>query len=230
MSRRINGLILPNRNGGYYHPGQAYNLIRKKEVGQVFLTLWEDNYPTQPSVRAVARVAGVGRVYAKKVIKELLETGDLLDNELTRPNKKETQLFVGVGSRALNLEEEVFLLALRTEMPNRPNLDYIRELHARYGTKVSSGFITEWFKKRFNYPGNFRKPNLVPLDKFRTENILRYIDFCAIMDKFPDKTIVNFLDEKHIVNFEALPSKIRADPVTGFMDFIPVSGDFRIRA
>ena len=122
-------------------------------------------------------------------------------------------------------EAGVFLLALRTEKPNRSNLDYIRELHRRNGTLVTSSFVTRWFKKRFNYPGSFRKPNIVPLDRFNTGNLLRYIDFCNVIDKFPDKTVLNFLDEKNIVNKDALPSKIRADPLTGFMHFIPISGD-----
>ena len=227
MSRQVHGLILPNVNGGSYHPGQAYNLIRKREVGNAFLTLWAGNYPIQPTVRSVAQEAHVGWKYASKVIDELLETGDFVDPRLTRPNQKEAGFFVGVGSRTLKQEEEVFLLALRTEKPNRPNLDYIRELHGRYGILVTSSFITRWFQKRFNYPSSFRKPNLVPLDKFKTGNLLRYIDFCKIIDKFPDKTVLNFLDEKHIVNKDALPSKIRADPLTGFMAYIPVSGDFR---
>jgi hypothetical protein len=77
----------------------------------------------QPSVRSVAGAARVGRNFASKVIKELLKTGDLLEPELTRPKQKEPGYFVGVGSRALKLEEEVFLLALRAETPDRPNLD-----------------------------------------------------------------------------------------------------------
>jgi hypothetical protein len=218
---------VPNRNGGSCHPGQSHSLVKKDEVASEFLKLWQDSFPTQPSDRLVAREAGVGKKFAGKVIKELLETGELLDPELTRPNQKESGCFVGVGSRALTLEEEVFLLALRTEIPNRPNLSYIQELDGRHGAKVSSAFITQWFKKRFDHPGTFRKPNLVPLDKFRTENLVRCYDFCGIIDKHPDKTVFNFLDEKQIVNKDALPSKIRADPTNGFMDFIPVSGDFR---
>ena len=137
------------------------------------MTLRANNYPTQPSVRSVARKTRVGWKFASKVIKELLETGNLLDPELTRPKQKESGCFVDVGSRALNLEEEVFLLALRAETPNRPNLDCIREPDRRCGAKVSTAFITEWFKKRFDHPGNFRKPNLVPLDKFRTAQSLK---------------------------------------------------------
>jgi hypothetical protein len=76
-------------------------------------------------------------------------------------------------------------------------------------------------------PGNFRKPNLVPLDKFKTQNLLRCVDFCDIIDKFPDKSIFNFSYEKHTVNKDAMASEIRADPTTGFMDSMPVSGNFR---
>ena len=64
-----------------------------------------------------------------KVIDELLKAGNLVDSQLTRPNLKESGFFVRVGSRTLKQEAEVFLLALRTEKPNRSNLDYIRELH-----------------------------------------------------------------------------------------------------
>jgi len=219
--------MLPNKNGGSCHPGQACNLIRKREVGNAFLTLWARNCPTQPSTLSVAQEArAVGWKHASQVVNELLETGDLSDPEITRPNQKESGFFVGVGSRALKLEEEVFLLALRTETPSRPNLDCIREPRMRHGTRMSSPFITSCFKKRFNDPGTFRKPNLVPPDKFKTKNLLRCIDFCKITDNFPDKTVLNFLDEKHIVNKEAMPSKIHADLTTGIMDFMPVSGDF----
>jgi hypothetical protein len=226
MSRRIHGLMLPNENGGSCHAGQPCNLVRKREVGEAFLTLWADNCPMQPSVRSVAQEACVGWNHASKVIEELLDTGDLVDPELARPNQMDSGRFVGVGARSLKLEEEVFLPALRTEKPNRPNLDCIRQLERRHGTKVLSPFITKWFQKRFNHPDNFRKPNLVPLDKFKTENLLRCIDFCDIIDKFPNKSIFNFLDEKRIVNKDAMASGIRADPTTAFMDFMPVSGDF----
>jgi hypothetical protein len=134
---------LPNRDGGSCHPGQPCNLVRKREVGEAFLTLWADNCPMQPSVRSVAQEAGVGWNHASKVIEELLDAGDLVNPELTRPNQMDSGHFVGVGSRALKLEEEVLLLALRTEKPNRPNLDCIREPDRRHRTKVSSPLINQ---------------------------------------------------------------------------------------
>ena len=48
-----------------------------------------------------------------------------------------------------------------------------------------------------------------------------------IMDMFPDHSKWNFLDEKHVVNKDVLPKKIRADPLTGYVDAVKVSGNFR---
>jgi hypothetical protein len=48
------------------------------------------------------------------------------------------------------------------------------------------------------------------------------------MDLLFDHTKWNFLDEKHIVsNKDAIPPKGRANPLTGYVDFIPVTVDFR---
>jgi hypothetical protein len=46
------------------------------------------------------------------------------------------------------------------------------------------------------------------------------------MDLLFDHTKWNFLDEKHIINKDAIPSKGRADPLTGYIDYIPVTGGF----
>jgi hypothetical protein len=48
-----------------------------------------------------------------------------------------------------------------------------------------------------------------------------------IMDMFPNHSKWNFLDEKRIVNGNTLPKKVHMDPLTGYVDAIPVSGDFR---
>jgi transposase len=58
-------------------------------------------------------------------------------------------------------------------------------------------------------------------------NATRVMAYRAIMDMFPDHARWNFLDEKHIVNGDTLPKKVRGDPLTGYVDAIPVSGDFR---
>jgi hypothetical protein len=67
----------------------------------------------------------------------------------------------------------------------------------------------------------------IPLDKFKRRNIVRFLEYNQKIELLCDHTMWNFLDEKHIVSHDALPKKGRADPLTGYIDYIPVTGDFR---
>jgi hypothetical protein len=121
----------------------------------------------------------------------------------------------------------MFLLSLRAGDGRRPNISYIHELFLAYGRTISSSFISFWFNKRFRFGGRFKKPNLVPLDKFKDGNIIKYHKYIKKMGILPDKTKFHFLGEKHLVNRDVLPNKTRADPQTGYMDAILlVSGNF----
>ena len=82
----------------------------------------------------------------------------------------------GVGMH-LTREEDGFLLSLRSEIPNRPNLDYCRKLLAFSGTVISSSFVSNYFAKAWTFSGKYRKPNLIPLDKFRPRNVLKFAPF-----------------------------------------------------
>jgi hypothetical protein len=46
------------------------------------------------------------------------------------------------------------------------------------------------------------------------------------MDTLWDHTKWNLLDEKHIVNHDALPQKGRMDPLMGYINYIPTIGNF----
>jgi hypothetical protein len=221
--RFIHGLVVKNSNGGYYHPGTMYDLPKKTEVADIYMEMYWRLYPVKPSRERVAAEARVSPYYAEIVIRELTETGHVVDPEILKQQWNKPR---GIGA-LLSTEEEIFLLSLRLEAPERPNLDYIRQLDQYYGKLVSSNFISMWFKKRFPFRGSFRKPNLIPLDKFKKNNILRFLEYKQKMEILWDHTMWNFLDEKHIVNHDALPKKGRADPLTGYIDFIPVTGDFR---
>ena len=215
--------ISVNGNGGFYELGRLYPLSKKWEVATVYLKLCEDNYPTIPSMSSLARHAGVSDKWAKKVIDELIETGQLENPNITKHDKK---VPCGVGLD-FTLEEENFLLSLRIECPFRPNTDYVNKLKDKYNRVISASTISEWFKKRYDYAGTYKVPNLVPIDKWRLRNAGRVMAYRAVMDMFPNHSKWNFLDEKHVVNKDVLPKKIRADPLTGYVDAIEVSGDFR---
>ena len=196
---------------------------KRLEVGYQYLDLCLDMYPQRPTHQDLATLAKISKSYARKVIIELENTGSLTDPEATNCEKrreKEKQYY-------LDPTEELFLLALRAENPGRTNHDYCTQLALYYGTTVSTSFISDWFRTRFDYKGSFRKPNLVPLDKFRQENVIRFVEYklkCALLT---DKSRFCFIDEKHLVNSDTVPKKLRRCPVSGRMDFIPVSGDFR---
>ena len=47
------------------------------------------------------------------------------------------------------------------------------------------------------------------------------------MQGIKNKYLINKLDEKHIVNSDCVPKKVRRNPIYGYMPAILVSGDFR---
>ena len=219
--------IHTNENGGLYQNGRWYDLPKKVEIHQAYFNLLAQTYPEQPTTKAVAKHAKVSEAFARKVLKEIEHYGEVIDPKELTYIRKEYDPNKGAGSRSLLPEHEMFLLSLRSENPCRPLSNYRLELYRQFDVSVSETTISRWFNTRFEFKGNLRKPNLVPLDKFRPLNILRYADFMATIKQFDDHTIFNWIDEKHIVNKDTLPKRVRADPITGRVDCIPVSGDFR---
>jgi hypothetical protein len=221
--RRVHGLTLVNGSGGFCHPGRTYDLRTKMNVGQAYVSLFQENYPTRTSFRAAAKKAKVGKRHALKVIDELVLTGTLIDPD----TMKQDRLDEKVLTFHLSVEKEIFLLSLHTENPAQPNVSYAKELRDLHGTTVTVQFIGKWFLNRFDFSGRFCKPNLVPKDKFRPENLLRYMEFRLILEQLPDHSKFRWLDEKHIVNKDVAATKVRADPRTGCIPCIYVNGDFR---
>jgi transposase len=214
---------LRNANGGWYQSGKVFTLPKRLEIGYEYLDLSIDLWPARPTHRQLAVKSKISKGMARKIVMELENTGSLTDPELINSDKTRDR------ERTYYLEplEELFLLALRSEKPARPNREYVAELAKYHGTIVSTSFISDWFMKRFDHKGSFRKPNLVPLDKFKQENVIRYIDYKLKCKLMFDHSKFHFIDEKHLVNKDSVPKKLRACPLTGRMDFIPVSGDFR---
>ena len=212
-----------NKNGGLYERGKGYDLRRKQTVAVEYYQLRSEVGINGITINEVARRAQVGWKYAKKVVEEYEQAATISD-----PLEKYLQLPTDDKKRSyLTIEEEVYLLALRAEDPTRTNLEYIHLLSTTYGRVVSSSFITSWFKKRFRFPGSFKTPNIVPLDKWRPIYVSRYFEYKCLMHALPLHQLWSFLDEKHIVNRDTVRAKARANPLTGKMDHIPVSGDFR---
>jgi transposase len=217
----VSGLLYENDAGGLYQPGRMYQLPKKSEVAEVYLQLCEEK--AHPSIAETARLSRVGWDYAKLVITELLEDGVIQDPE-TRRRKK--LCILGPGQK-LSTVHEMFLLSLRTLDPARPMYSYVQELDTHFGKTVSYQCIADWWNERWDYRGNLKKAILVPLDKWKISNKVRYYEFVQKLRIYNDHSKYNFLDEKHVWNKDVYAKKVRKDPLTGKLPCIHVSGDFR---
>ena len=129
----------------------------------------------------------------------------------------------------LELRDRKYILDLRTERPERPNYNYVQELYKKYDKKVCEKTITNFFrsKREFIFEGSFCVPNKVPINKFTNKNMIRIYEYQHTIHFLIEFIIrFNFCDEKHIVNHDCLPKKVRRDPVTGKRPAIMVSGNF----
>ena len=212
-----------NENGGWYQHGKPYPWAKKMDVVLAYETLREEDPTKLPTTTSVAYHASVSEHFARKVLKEYSETGTVEDPEIkiAAMHQKRTQY------TKIDAESALFLLACRLEDDQLPLYKYSQMLFIGLGVHVSTQTISTFFRKRFLFKGNLRKPNLVPLDKFKERNIDAYHTFMGIIARLPNHYKYHFIDEKHIVNKDCMGNRVRADPLTGQVRCIKVTGNFR---
>ena len=212
-----------NLEGGYYQRGAPHTYERKLHVIDTWRRLRNEMAPVRPSIVLLSQEAKISWNFTKKCVNEFEELGFVQDpypNAIQRLDDNQQH-------RKITQEMEVFLLSLHSENPTRPLWNYAVELNNAYNIEVCSKTIDNWFKKSFEIKVTLRKPNNVPLDKWRDENLLKYDAFCQKISTLVDHSKFHFLDEKHVVNKDCSPNRVRRNPLTGYIPFIPVSGDFR---
>lgn len=216
-----------NRNGGFYHPGDYYRFEKKLEVVETFFRLWEESFPHRPTYTSVATQCKVCHNTVRKYLQEFEETGTVSDPQERMVVKKSLGREGRMTESLLSPYEEHYLLSLRADDPSRPLNSYAIALREETGRDVSVSYLSDWWKNRFFYRGVLKKSSLVPVDKFRHANWVSYYEYRMYLSLLKDHTKLNFVDEKHLVNNQGQNLKVRADPVTGILDGIPVSGNFR---
>eukprot|EP00978_Attheya_sp_CCMP212_P044176 scaffold303372_cov29-Attheya_sp.AAC.1 len=72
-------------------------------------------------------------------------------------------------------------LYLYLEEPCRATKSYTEWLRLFTGAIVSESTVSRFFNHGFPIRGGFRKPNMVPFDKFRPEIFLRANDYLQIL-------------------------------------------------
>ena len=226
MASRKIAFTSKNKNGGFFHNGDAYPYEKKLDVITNFLEMYKTTYPLRPTYSAVARASKVSRNTARKYIDELLETGEITDPKMKSILDKNSTTGRNIKI-LLTFEEEQFLLSVRATDSTTP-LDVYRQLLIDvYGTQVSTSYLHNWWRYRFDHRGTLRKSTHIPLDKFTESNWLRYYEYRIACNVLHDHTKFNFIDEKHLVNHNGQSIRGRVDPITGYLDGIPVDGSFR---
>ena len=213
--------IETNRNGGNYFSGIAYDPLKKLEVEKVYRehAAIAQNGLT-PDLSAVARETSVGERCVRKMQGEILEHGNVL---LSMPeNTQET----GPGSKTLDDLDEFALHLLHLQAPCCSLSGYCHELESVTGTVVSDSTISRWFAKGFPIAGNLRKPNLIPKDKFKPENLARAKECISIVLKICPCRL-KFGDEKLLKGTEIFCRSVRRDVLTGEVPNTLAESDFR---
>ena len=214
--------VQKNENDGIYGNGEAYDIAKKLEVLTIYYEVANETIGRITSVQEVARRVKVSKTFVYKILAEFRLLGYLEDPTFAM----ERAALLMRRRTKIHPEASLFLLALRYENDLRPLITYREELLKEMGLNVSVSTIDCFFKTRFDFAGNLRKPNLVPLDKWKPANIEAYHRFMTIIAPL-NHWKFHFLDEKHIVNKDCQGNRVRADPLTGAVRCIKVSGNFR---
>jgi hypothetical protein len=103
---------------------------------------------------------------------------------------------------------------------------YKEHLFAYTGTAVSESVVSPSFNHGFSISGRFRKPNLVPIDKFKPNNILRAQEYLMVLSTI-DPMRVRFRDEKLVKGSKLFCHRTRRYVLTGEVLCVVTTSDFR---
>ncbi|KAL7524232.1 hypothetical protein ACHAXR_001481, partial [Thalassiosira sp. AJA248-18] len=130
------------------------------------------------------------------------------------------------GSKSLSDLDVFVVLLLYHQEPSRTLKSYVLGLYMNTGTLVHESTISRFFNHGFDIKGSLCKPNLIPYDKLRPENLERALDYLMIIAMF-NRSQIKFGDEKHLKGSELYCRKTRRNVFTGVVPPIMTNSDFR---
>ena len=133
---------------------------------------------------------------------------------------------VGVGCQTIDSHDRYVLYALYLEQPYRSLCSYQDWLCYFTGSNPSKTTISRYLKNAFPYSAGFVKPNMVPYDKFRAENIEKAYEYIYTIIQLDPSRLV-FADEKLLKGQELFNRLVRRDPLTGQKPCMNPDPDFR---
>jgi hypothetical protein len=212
-----------NQNGGAYKNGRAYDVVKKLDVTVVYETLCQANGGVSVSRRQLGKAAGIGASTAAKIIHEIENGG--VQEPISRSGSKGRKL-ENAGIKSLSMDDELLLVQQHVRNPCTTIYQYKQLLFEQHGTTISKKTLSLWWRNRFPYAATLRKPNVIPVDKYRPENWLRYLEYIDIM-RIINPAKLKFGDEKHLKGGELYTTCGRRCPFTGEVPAVTVASDFR---
>jgi transposase len=212
-----------NHNGGIYQNGKSYNYMKKIEVAVAYKVVQDGIGGGRPNLSAIARQCSVGWEFVKKIETELNEHGRVLHPSEVYSNREQEG---GPGSRSLDDIDSAVLMFLYLEEPSRQLSSFCQWLHFLTGTCVSESTVSRFFNHGFPIRGGLCRPNLVPIDKFKPENIERAFEYLQVLAQIAPHRLV-FGDKKHLKGQDIFNRKNRKNPMTGEIPLMMVNPDFR---
>lgn len=207
-----------NSYGGIYHNGMPYGIRKRSEIRDIYMSRSLGGM-IRPNISEIAAVCGVSRTCVRRIENEVLG-GGTISGPPARTGRG------GYGAYSMDLADYWLLILLYREEPSRTIGSYVHQLAFLNGTEVSCTTVTRILEKSFPYSAKLRAVNLIPLDKFRYENMIKAGEFVDLISKFP-LCKLKCVDEKLLKNAEGIGRRSRRDPITGVVPPVFTQGDFR---
>ena len=183
--------------------------------------MMDENNGIRPTISQVARKAKVSRSTVLKIDQEILN-----ENHVVSPKEKRSNRPIGPGVRTIDSIDDNILVMLMNEDSRQSLADYANILNQTTVAIVSQSTISRFFNHDFDIRGNFMKWNLIPMDKFRPENIVNAEEFLRFILK-QDMRRVKFGDEKHLRGSELYCKETQWNVITGEDAPVLTNSDFR---
>ena len=195
-----------NENGGAYLHGRSYDYTKKLHVAFTYSAA-KEAVGGRPDIKAIAMECAVSRKFVYKIERELDEFGRVFkpgEKHLTREGSR------GPCTRSLDNCDMFILYQLYLDEPTRVSSSYVDWLYFFTGNVVSESTISSFFIKCFDHRGGFCRPNLVPFDMYRPENLEKMIEYVTLVAQM-DPSRLKFGDEKQLKGQELYNRKVRRD-------------------
>ncbi|KAL7543278.1 hypothetical protein ACHAWF_009668 [Thalassiosira exigua] len=215
--------IACNNNGGFYKRGFSYGIETKLFVAATYADARDQGDGIRPNLSQVARECNVGWHFVKKIEDELLCEGKF---KAPRRIYAERERPIGQGSISLDPIDVFVLYRLYWKHPTRSLESYVNWLSYYTGTIVSASTVSRLFNHGFPVRGGLCKPNLVPYDKFRPQNIAKAKEYLRYLARL-DPRRIKYRDEESQKDKSISNRKPRRDVVTGHVPCVMTDPDLR---